>query len=189
MSPAALGFPGSEVTGRTPRSDTTGTLWPSEFRVKYVSGVFCLCIFFYPSFRRGKQKAGKEGRRSGGILSERWCKGQVSLADRLKYHSLPGARHPLWCSEGVCDKSGVMWRGGGGGAAAFKKPPGNPIDQVPLTESLTVGKSPCICGGRNGGGPELIPSWWDFNPTCRTAPSTVTFKGVIRWWWVRARGL
>lgn len=115
MSPAALGFPGSEVMGRTPRSDTTGTLWPSEFRVKYVSGIFCLCIFFHPSFRRGKQKAGKEGRRSGGILSERWCKGQVSLADRLKYHSLPGARHPLWCSEGVCDKSGVMWRGGGGG--------------------------------------------------------------------------
>lgn len=124
--------------------DTAGTPWPSELTVKYVSAISSLCFwpqsqgflasslffipfpFFIPSLRR-KTKGKMEG--SGGILSRGWGKGQVTLTDRLKYHSLPGARHRLWCSEGVCDKSGVILREPGR-AAVSKESPGNKIDQV-----------------------------------------------------------
>lgn len=142
---AALRLLGSEVTGRISRSDTAGAPWPSELKAKLCS-CYILSLFFtsvpafpsfFPFFWAGKQKTGKEDR---GILSEGWGKGQVTLADRLKYHSLPGARHRLWCSKGICDKSGVILRERST-TAASKKPPVRKIDQVLLTESLTVGKS------------------------------------------------
>ena len=67
-----------------------------------LSSVFSLALFL---LLRRKTK-GRMYCRMEGSLAGRWWKGQV----RLKYHSLPGARHRLWCSRGVCDKSGVQDR-------------------------------------------------------------------------------
>lgn len=97
-----------------------------------------LPFLLFLSSERGKQKTGREDR---GILSEGRGKGQVILADRLKYHGLPGACHRLWCFRGICDKSGVILKREQETTAASKKPPRRKIDQVLLTESLTVGKS------------------------------------------------
>lgn len=104
----------------------------------YIFSSLCFLLPFLSSlFQAGKQKAGKGRKEESSARAD--VKGR-SPSDRLKYHSFPGARHRLWCSEGVCDKSGVILRERGR-VSASERPPGNQIDQVLLTESSTVGKS------------------------------------------------
>lgn len=110
----------------------------STFRAasKMCSCCIRLCFCLSSVFQAGRQKAGRERnpRRA------RWCKGQVTLAVTLKYHSSPGARHRLWCSEGVCDKSGGNIEGKNG----ERLPTRSEIDEELLTESSTVGKSSAL---------------------------------------------
>ena len=127
---AASGLLGSKVTGRTSRSDTAGSLRPSELRVKCVPAVFVFVFVFLPFFRQGDKR--QEGK---GILGER---GDV------KGRSPSPSRWNITARPGLVFVSDAPREGREGGAAANEEPPGNEIDEELLTESSTVGKSSAL---------------------------------------------